>query len=219
MARRKAGEFDLTEEEMNTIEQKAKEGKLSKPRSHHAANPNAPKKGTRPDVTERNLARLQNQAPKELNSAYIDHGMGLLRTTRVDLHSYQQVHDRVEWYFRKCAEDGIKPNRPGLELCLHTDVGTIQRMKRREGAYSEDGAITAFITDVLKLMETYTFVAMQDGSINALVAFFTLKNHYGYTDKTEVIVKASDPLGELPDSRAVAERINADVVDIIDVEA
>ena len=207
---------DLSEEEMAEIEHKAWNGQLEQPVNHHKRKSGADGKPSRsrPDVTERNLARLQNQAPKELNAAYIGHGLTLMRMPKIDLHNFAQVHDRVERYFRQCQNDGIKPNRPGLELCLHTSVTTFADMRRGHRAFSEDVLVAEFIQDVLKLMETYTFVAMQDGTINALVAFFTLKNHYGYTDKTEVTITKEDPLGELPDGRAVAERINADVVDV-----
>ena len=65
----------------------------------------------------------------------------------------------------------------------------------------------------MELWEIYA----SEGKVNALVYFFTMKNHFGYTDKQEVVVTPNNPLGDGQDEKQLEEKYQDSV--IIDAEA
>lgn len=214
MGRRQAGYSALSPDELAEIERKAMAGELAKPRSHHKKNGEVVTR-SRPDVAERHLARLQNTAPPADKVRIMKHGLKLLTAPAVNLHDIEQVQERFFWYFDQCVESEVMPCVPGLELAYgNISLATLAAMRKGQGAYKDDVAVSEFMQRVQKYLEYIQVACMNEGYTHYVPAFFLLKNHFGYRDQQEVHVSVSDPLGELPDAAAVAERINADIVDV-----
>ncbi len=53
---------------------------------------------------------------------------------------------------------------------------------------------------------------MQNGKINPVSGIFLMKNHFGYTDKQEVVVTPNNPLGEKQETEEIKQRYLDNVV-------
>ncbi len=51
---------------------------------------------------------------------------------------------------------------------------------------------------------------MQNGKINPVSGIFLGKNHFGYTDKQEIVVEPKNPLGDAEDPEAIKQKYLAE---------
>ena len=111
----------------------------------------------------------------------------------IDISDPKQVEERIVWYFDKCAEDDMKPSVSGMALALGVDRKTLYDWSRGNVRGVTHSPVVKRAMDILStLWEDY----MQNGKINPVSGIFLGKNHFGYTDKQEIVVEPKNPLGE-----------------------
>lgn len=138
------------------------------------------------------------------NTKYINHSLRLAEYERVNLKSPEAVAERIKAYFTICAEDDMKPSVVGLALCLGVDKSYLWDLRTgRRGEVPEVADLLKKAVGILNMqMEDY----MQNGKINPVSGIFLMKNHFGYADKQEVVIK---PQNETPDAEALIAESNA----------
>lgn len=127
------------------------------------------------------------------NARYLRHTLSMWDLPVIDISDSKQVEDRIVWYFNKCEEDDMKPTVSGMAFALGVDRKTVYDWSRGNVRGVTHSPIVKRAMDVLASMwEDY----MQNGKINPVSGIFLGKNHFGYTDKQEIVVEPKNPLGE-----------------------
>ena len=153
-------------------------------------------------------------APGE-NSRYISHSLELYRLGKVDMSDPVAVENRVGEYFEICTKNDMKPSVAGLAVAL--GIGRQQLWNIRTGASGKNAEVCDTLKRACELLDQQMVDYMQNGKINPVAGIFLMKNNFGYTDKQEVVVTPSAPLGDQSDDGKLAERYNdAIVVDDFD---
>ncbi len=127
----------------------------------------------------------------------------------IDISNVQNVKDRLDWYFTCCQNNGTKPTVTGMCNSLGIDRVTLYRWER--GVYRE-GTHQALIVRYKRMLEELWEMQMVEGKINPIVGIFLGKNHFGYTDKQDIIVTPNNPLGEMYDSEEIKKRYMLDSI-------
>ena len=148
------------------------------------------------------------------NIKYTAHNLVLLSWKRPDMSDTDAVQQRVYDYFNLCAQNDMRPSVEGLSLAFNTDRKTMWRWV--------NGADSKYMSDdtrhVLKmaysLLNAQMADYMQNNRVNAVAGIFLMKNHFGYEDKTEVIVQPG-PYDALPD----ADKLAQEYIDAVTVPA
>lgn len=129
------------------------------------------------------------------NARYIRHAMAALDLESIDISDAEQVKGRIKWYFDHCAENDMKPTVTGLSNALGIDKGTLWRWKEGHVRSATHGDLIKKTYGVLEeLWEDY----MQNGKINPVSGIFLGKNHFGYQDKTDVVVRRGEDEATIP---------------------
>ena len=149
------------------------------------------RKRNRPDLDKFG----QEFVEKGDNARYIRHAMASWDLPAIDISDEKQVKDRIAWYFNHCSEDDMKPTVSGLRNALGISNDTLWQWKNgnyRGATHSELIKKTYAILE--ELWEDY----MQNGKINPVSGIFLGKNHFGYQDKTEVVVRRGEDEATIP---------------------
>ena len=139
------------------------------------------------------------------NARFLRHALTSLNMPPIDIHDSEQVAERINWYFLHCENDDMKPTVTGLSNALGIDRTTFYRWGTGDSKAggTENGNLIKRARAVLEeLWEDY----MLNGKINPVSGIFLGKNHFGYTDKQEVVVTPSSPLGEQTDPEELRNR-------------
>lgn len=167
----------------------------SKPKAEatttEAPAPKPKRKRNRPDLA--NFGQEGIEAGD--NARYIRHAMAAFDLEPIDISDAEQVKARIKWYFEHCGENDMKPTVTGLCNALGVDKGTLWRWKEGEvrGATHCD-LVKRTYAILEELWEDY----MQNGKINPVSGIFLGKNHFGYQDKTDIVVSKGNKDDELP---------------------
>lgn len=135
-------------------------------------------------------------AKKGDNARYLKNALHLFNLPAIDLHDYDQVSERLNHYFSYMAENDVKPTVSGMGLALGLDRQRLYEIN--SGLSSTHKVVNDMppdVRDLIKkayeilgnLMEDY----MQNGKVNPVAGIFLAKNHFGYVNETEVVVKPS----------------------------
>lgn len=129
------------------------------------------------------------------NARYIRHAMAAFDLDPIDISDADQVKGRIKWYFEHCGENDMKPTVTGLCNALGIDKGTLWRWKEGQvrGATHCD-LVKKTYAILEELWEDY----MQNGKINPVSGIFLGKNHFGYQDKTDVVVRRGEDEATIP---------------------
>lgn len=160
--------------------------------------------------------QMKVQTTPQENSKYLKFVLESYNMPAIDFDDDKQVSDRINWYFEHCISSGLKPTVAGACNALGVDRTTFYRWGTGElrGKTSDrSNIVKKFKAALMELWEIYA----SEGKVNALVYFFTMKNHFGYTDKQEVVVTPNNPLGDGQDEKQLEEKYQDSV--IIDAEA
>lgn len=153
-------------------------------------------KSTNTQVAEQVVKKKQTRRPRPEqqpqlepgdNTKYINHSLRLADFERVNLKSPEAVNERIRTYFQICAEDDMKPSVVGLALCLGIERGYLWEL--RTGAKGNVPEVADLLKKAVTILNNQMEDYMQNGKINPVSGIFLMKNHYGYTDKQEVVVK------------------------------
>lgn len=154
-------------------------------------------KRKRPDRTE---ALSVHTNPGD-NTRYLNHSLTLAALPKIDVKNVEQLQNRVAEYFTICSEDDMKPSVSGLALAVGTD-----RRRLWEWANVEKSDRTDVIKKAYQMLDLQMTDYMQNGKINPVSGIFLMKNHFGYTDKQEVVVTPNQPLGEVQETNEIKQR-------------
>ncbi len=136
---------------------------------------------SRPDMAWSGNAEMQ---PGD-NRKYLRHALLSANLPPIDIADGGQVEERVSWYFNQCGKDDIKPTVSGLCNALGISRRTFYGWGAGEHRSRTHQEIVERARRVLEeLWEDY----MVHGKINPVVGIFLGKNHFGYADKSEVVL-------------------------------
>lgn len=136
--------------------------------------------------------------------------------------SDEELKSRLDEYFIYCADNGVTPTVE--EMCMYTGYTSSTcydwEVGRNKGFSQETSTIIKKAKEFLKTFDAKLVVA---GKLNFLAYCFRAKNYYGMADKQEVVIAASNPLGDQVSAedlnRKYIENVYGDSATIIDAEA
>lgn len=144
------------------------------------------------------------------NARYLRHSLMIARLPKVDLTDANAVRERVFQYFDLCEQNDMKPHVAGLALAL--GISRQQLWNIRTGVNGKNPDVLDTLKRACELLDAQMSDYMQNGKINPVAGIFLMKNNFGYTDKQEVIVTPSIPLGDQSDDKSLQERYTDAVV-------
>lgn len=144
------------------------------------------------------------------NSRYLRQALVSFDLPPIDISDPKQVESRLKEYFTFCVENDKKPNMVGMANWLGVSRDTLNSWKR--GEY-RDATHSDLIRKSLGMLEELWVDYMQNGKINPASGIFLAKNMFGYRDVIDIAPTTAPPLGEIPDQKALEERINGSVVE------
>lgn len=122
------------------------------------------------------------------NSRIVDFAMKLRKFPKIDITNYEQVEQRINDFFQLHIENDVKPTVNGLALALGVD-------RRRLWEYQSNGDRSdRGVPDSVRDLIRYTYTTMtqlweiylQEGKINPVSGIFLGKNHFGYSDGSDM---------------------------------
>jgi len=163
-------------------------------------------KGTRkprPDLTARTK-------PGD-NTKYINHALRLADLPKIDISNTKQVEDRINEYFRICAEEDTKPSVVGMALAL--DVSRVYLWEIREGKKCKNSDVANTIKRAMTILDLQMVEYMQNGKINPASGIFLMKNNFGYKDEQKLTVEPQSPIGDTKTLDALTEQYKTAAID------
>ena len=149
---------------------------------------------------------------KQENARYIVHTVKLKALPKIDRTNAVQVRDRTVEYLKACVDDGIKPNLTGYALSLGTDRRGLESLF---SSRSVDKATQDELDAGVAMIENIMLELMMDQKINPVTAIFLLKNHFAYSDQTDLRIRAERV--ETVDEQALEDKYR-NVIDMEDYE-
>lgn len=146
---------------------------------------------------------------KQENARYIVHTVKLKAMPKIDRTNAVQVRDRTVEYLKACVDDGIKPNLTGYALSLGTDRRGLESLF---SSRSVDKATQDELDAGVAMIENIMLELMMDQKINPVTAIFLLKNHFAYSDQTDLRIRAERV--ETVDEQALEDKYR----NVIDME-
>lgn len=116
---------------------------------------------------------------------------------RPKYYTVEQVDERIEAYFKECADEDIYPTVSGLAYEMDICRDTLLRYKKldesEELSYISDVEVRKKISNSIK--RAYKFIEegyedkLVNGKTQAIGTIFALKNNFRWVDKTETVVE------------------------------
>ena len=127
------------------------------------------------------------------NANYINQTMELIELEDVNFNSYVNVRNRTKLYFKMCAERGLRPVLPGLQLALGIDDETWRQwLDGKRGSASVRKAFKEADT----MLQHQTAMWTVSGRIAPVAGIFELKSYHGRTEDQKYDNKPADALGK-----------------------
>ena len=135
------------------------------------------------------------------NATYLKHSMRLSALPKISMQDAPAVAQRVDEYFQICQEDDMKPSVAGLCLALDTDRTYLWEIRTGK---TKNNEVANIIKRATKTLELQLINYFQNGKINPVAGIFLLKNHFGYKDQQETVVKvqADEPTKDIKELEA-----------------
>lgn len=129
------------------------------------------------------------------NARYIRHAMAAWDLPSIDISDAKQVEERIKWYFNHCIEDDMKPTVSGMANAFGVDKRTLWRWWNEVSRSQTHGPLIKKAYLILEeLWEDY----MHNGKINPVSGIFIGKNHFGYQDKSDVVIRKGEDEATIP---------------------
>lgn len=145
------------------------------------------------------------------NTKYLNHSLRLSHLPKVNMAVTEEVAQRVDEYFRICAEEDMKPSVSGLALAL--DIDRVNLWQYRAGQRGKNPEVVNVLKKAMSILEVQMTDYMLNGKVNPIPSIFYMKNHFGYQDKQEIVVTPSGPLDDQKDTKALEEQYMDSVVE------
>lgn len=144
------------------------------------------------------------------NTKYLKHSMEIASLPKIDIKDAEQVKKRINEYFTICCGSDMKPSMAGLALAIGISRQTLWEWANdvvRKGEFGDA------IKKAVQMLDLQMVDYMQNGKINPVSGIFLMKNNFGYTDKTEVVVTPNNPLGDEVEQKALEDKYMNSVID------
>lgn len=123
------------------------------------------------------------------NAKFLSHAMTIAKWPPIDIDSDDEVIERLDAYFNLCIQNDIKPTVTGMANALKISRFTLYDWKNGDSRGKRDNR-TEIIGYYYGLLEELYEDYMMNGKVNPVSGIFMGKNHFGYQDKQEVVLKA-----------------------------
>lgn len=114
--------------------------------------------------------------------------------------------ERLEYFFKKCFENGERPTVEKMCLALGTTRQTVSRWENGENGSARRRDI---IQRAKLALAAYDAGLAITGKMNPVPYIFRAKNYYGMTDEQQVVITPNNPLGENTSAAEIAEKYAA----------
>ena len=134
---------------------------------------------------------------------------------KINLENPKEIQERINKFFGLMAEYDSKPLVAGLAQALGID--RVELWKITHGVVDQHKCTQisqeckAIITEAYRALEVAFEYNFSNGNINPVTGIFLAKNHFGYTDRQEVVVTPKNILGESEDQALLEERLLASI--------
>ena len=149
------------------------------------------------------------------NSRYLRHAMAGLNLPPIDISDGKQVSERLDWYFNHCIEDDMKPTVTGMANCLGIDKTTLWSWRTGECRAATHSPL---IKKAYKLLEELWEGYMLSGKVNPASGIFLGRNHWGYQDKVDIVIKPADSSENDYSAEDIAKRYALDDGSTVEAE-
>lgn len=159
---------------------------------------------------EVDISKAVDDSRKKVNANYIYHAVTLARLDKVNFDDPLEIADRTEEYLKSCIDFGIKPTVPGYALALgFSSVRGLQEVFQNKRVQKDcsDAVAKGYL-----MIEEIVVECMLDQRILPATAIFTLKNHFGYKDESDLNVRAVSGNTSV-DQKALEDKYNS-VIDV-----
>lgn len=128
---------------------------------------------------------IQNEAKREIAKQLLLETYEAYKMPKV--HSDEELEQRLDEYFNRCASKGIIPTVE--EMCLYTGYAhsTVNEWERgvKKGVGPRSAAI---IKNAKAYMSSFDAKLVTSGALNFLTYCFRAKNYYGMKDQQEYVL-------------------------------
>lgn len=159
-----------------------------------------------------NFTASMDPKRKARNENYIVHTMRVSRLPQIDLLNADEIRARTAEYMKMCADDGIKPNMVGYAMALGT---TRADLVRSAGDRRMPREALGEINRGIAMVENALMSMMLDGTISPVAGIFVSKNHLGYQDQSDVVIRTQ--LESNVDTKALENKYRS-IAGVIDVD-
>lgn len=154
------------------------------------------------------------------NARFLQQNRFLMGLPNIDMHSEEEVRERIDLYFDFMVECDTKPTVAGMAMALNgMSRQTLWAITHDapmggRGNYSTlPPSVTDLIKKGYKIMEMLWEDYMQNGKLNPVTGIFLGKNNFGYQDKTEYVLTPNQQQNETIDANAIRQRYLTDSTD------
>lgn len=138
------------------------------------------------------------------NRTFLRHAMASLQLEPIDISDPEQVWERAIEYLSYCAENDVKANKTGILNWLGIDKTTWSSWAR--GAFRRDTHM-ALAKKINGVLEEFNVQILMNAKANPANMIFLLKNDYGWKDQLDIAPVIAQPLGDMPDPKALAAKV------------
>lgn len=120
------------------------------------------------------------------NAKYIEFALASWNMPKIDLDSDEEVEERINWYFKRCLENDMKPGVVGLANALGVTRQTLWNWQN--GSVRAKGKRFDLIKKAYGFLEELWEDYMMNGKVSPPNGIFIGKNHFSYRDVVDVAV-------------------------------
>lgn len=120
------------------------------------------------------------------NAKYIEFALASWNMPKIDLDSDEEVEERINWYFKRCLENDMKPGVVGLANALGVTRQTLWNWQN--GSARAKGRRFDLIKKAYGFLEELWEDYMMNGKVSPPNGIFIGKNHFSYRDVVDVAV-------------------------------
>jgi len=153
---------------------------------------------------------------RELISKTLNNHLVFYEVGQNPVKNDEELCERLNWFFRTCADTGQLPTVEKMALALGYAISTIYDWEtgRRSGFSSNTATIIKKAKEVIQAMDGELALGFR---IQPAVYMFRAKNYYGMKDQQDIVVSPSQtPLGDEVDAEELKKKLDANK--IIDVD-
>lgn len=153
-----------------------------------------------------------------VNRAAILSALEKFNAPKIDINNPEQLQDRIDWYFRRCAEKDEKPGVVALANAIGISRKELWAIKVGERGKGLNPDSVDRIKKAYDIIEETWEIYMATGKINPASGIFLGKNHYGYKDQTDVVVTPNNPYDGTTESERAKKYLDGIVTDDMESE-